>query len=190
MSWLDAQIFGYRTIQIGGVAVPSQTTLNFVTGASAVDNPAQARTDVTIAVSQISPDASGKITITGNDFDYVGNAKGTVRTRNRNVQTVDATVTDLFTWTIQPGQTIVDALVTAIKSDASQGANYKLKRRFRYGALGPIPGSLVNLETDEDDPAWDCTIDNNGTTGRVRVTGKAATTIQWFGVIQIVEVVP
>jgi molybdopterin/thiamine biosynthesis adenylyltransferase len=106
------------------------------------------------------------------------------------VQTVDATVTDLFTWTIQPGQTIVDALVTAIKSDASQGANYKLKRRFRYGALGPVPGALVNLETDEDDATWDCTIDNNGTTGRVRVTGKAATTIQWFGVIQIVEVVP
>lgn len=44
MSWIDALIFGYRTLQNGGVAVPTRSVLNFVSG-GLTDNPNQSRTD-------------------------------------------------------------------------------------------------------------------------------------------------
>jgi hypothetical protein len=42
--------------------------------------------------------------------------------------------------------------------------------------------------TDEEVGTWDCTIDNSTSTGRVRVTGVAAVTIDWGGVINRIEV--
>lgn len=50
MSWLDSYFMsGYKTLQIGGVAVTQEMILNLAAGASAVDNPGLGRTDVTIS---------------------------------------------------------------------------------------------------------------------------------------------
>jgi hypothetical protein len=40
-------------------------------------------------------------------------------------------------------------------------------------------GSVVDVWTDEETAAWDCTVDLSGTTVRVRVTGEGGKTIDW-----------
>jgi len=64
MSWLDQLMFGYRNIQVNGVSVTPETTLNFVTGATAVDNPGQQRTDVTIGAANGSISSSSIFSVT------------------------------------------------------------------------------------------------------------------------------
>jgi hypothetical protein len=50
LSWLDAYFqTGYKTIAIAGVPVAAEPILNFVSGATAADNPGLGRTDVTIS---------------------------------------------------------------------------------------------------------------------------------------------
>lgn len=52
MSWLDKYFrSGVKNIAIGGVLLPPETTLNFASGASGVDNPASGSTDVTVSGS-------------------------------------------------------------------------------------------------------------------------------------------
>lgn len=54
MSWLDAFFqTGYKTVAIAGVPLAVESILNFVSGATAVDNPGLGRTDVTIAAGRI-----------------------------------------------------------------------------------------------------------------------------------------
>lgn len=49
MSWLDRFFSnGYASIQVAGVPLSPETAINFVNGAIAVDNPASARTDVSV----------------------------------------------------------------------------------------------------------------------------------------------
>jgi hypothetical protein len=53
MGWLDTYFTRrYTTIQIAGVALPPETTINFASGATGADNSAQARSDITIGGSQ------------------------------------------------------------------------------------------------------------------------------------------
>lgn len=71
-TWIDRFIFGVRSIFVGGVALPDRTRLNFVSGATAVDNPATLSTDVTITPSGGggggSPSvADGRLSLSGLD---------------------------------------------------------------------------------------------------------------------------
>lgn len=55
MSWLDSFFqTGYKTIQIAGIAIAAESTINFVSGASGVDNPGLTRSDITIFGSGLS----------------------------------------------------------------------------------------------------------------------------------------
>jgi len=56
MSWIDGLIFGYRQAQQSGVNLPLRSIINFI--GTAVDNPSQQRTDVTVG-------SGGGLTITG-----------------------------------------------------------------------------------------------------------------------------
>ena len=47
MSWLDKFFKAYSSVQVGGVALAPETTINFV-GATVVDDPTNARTTVTV----------------------------------------------------------------------------------------------------------------------------------------------
>ncbi len=51
MGWLDRYFNRRTTIQVAGVALPPEATLNFASGATGVDNAAQARSDITVGVS-------------------------------------------------------------------------------------------------------------------------------------------
>ena len=82
MSWLD-KLFGagYKTIQIGGVALPQQPTVNIVSGASGVNNALLGRTDLTIAsgsqLAQVTPTA-GAVTVLAGQAAWIDASAGTV----------------------------------------------------------------------------------------------------------------
>jgi len=108
----------------------------------------------------------------------------------QHIQTTDATVTTVGSFTIGSNTALTIAVyVTGMKTDASQAAQYGRVAGFRNNA-GTVAqvGTTQSSFTLEDDSSWDCTIDNSGTTIRVRVTGKAATTINWTCVITRLDV--
>lgn len=53
--WMDRFIYGFRTLLIGGVALPDRTRLNIVSGGTAVDNPATQSIDLTLAAGSTGP---------------------------------------------------------------------------------------------------------------------------------------
>jgi hypothetical protein len=132
-------------------------------------------------------------TLTIAEIDTANDTKGTLKdVYPLNVQTTDATVTTLGSFTI-PSNTglIVTAVISAVKSDLSQAAAYIRTACFRNNA-----GTVAQVSTTqnggefEDDSTWDATIDNSTTTIRVRVTGRAATTIRWTCTFTRLEVIP
>lgn len=140
-----------------------------------------------------APTLSSTPTLSGASTSTSNNAKGTeVNVNPVNVQTTDATVTTLDSFTIASNSTAaVSVLVTATKSDSSQAACYSLQACFRNNA-GTVAqvGTTNKVVIGEDDSTWDATIDNSTTTIRVRVTGKAATTIQWTSIMTRLTVIP
>lgn len=136
---------------------------------------------------------NGVGTVTATHFDYTGNAKGTPRTDEAFVQTIDATANVLlYSWTLANNAvTCFDSITVAIRSDKGAGAVLKRSAYFRNNA-GTVSqmGSTVDNGTQKDDTNWSIAVDFTGTTGRLRVTGVAATTITWFCIVQITEVIP
>lgn len=122
--------------------------------------------------------------------EYTSDLETAVTTWNKRVDTADATVTDIHTWTIfDEAVSLVDVSVVAIKTDGSAGASYKRSITFRRtgGTVSTI-GSVHDNQTDETASTWDVTVDNNTSTGRVRVTGAAATDIIWHATIRVQSV--
>lgn len=101
-----------------------------------------------------------------------------------NGQTTDATQKTLGTYTPADATAInVKVQVVGRKSDGSQAAGYLLEATFRRsGSTTTQVGSTTAVATHEDDASWDATLDASGTDVRVRVTGKASTTIDWTAV--------
>ena len=92
MSWLDQMMFGYRSIQIGGVTVPPETTLNFTNAVTAVDNPGQQRTDVTIGGVNGTLSASSIFSVTDAGLTIVATS-GWVYVYSTAAFTLDRTLT-------------------------------------------------------------------------------------------------
>ncbi len=140
-----------------------------------------------------APELSSTPTLSGASCSTTNNAKGTAVDVNPvNVQTTDATVTTLDSFTIASNSAVVVSwLVTAIKSDSSQAAAYSCSACFvnTAGTVGQV-GTTTTTVIGESDSAWDCTADNSTTTIRLRITGKAATTIQWAAVLTRLTVIP
>ncbi len=140
-----------------------------------------------------APTISSTPVLSGASASTSNNAKGTCVDINPvNVQTTDATVTTLDSFTIASGSAVVVSwLVSAIQSTSANAAGYSVAACFRNNA-GTVTQSGTTTVTviGESDSAWDCTADNSTTTIRLRVTGKAATTIQWTAILTRLTVVP
>lgn len=140
-----------------------------------------------------APTLSSTPVLSGASSSTSNNAKGTcVDVNPVNVQTTDATVTTLDSFTIASGSAVVVSwLVSAIQSTSANAAGYSVSAVFRNNA-GTVTQSGTTTVTvlGESDSAWDCTCDNSTTTIRLRVTGKAATTIQWTSILTRLTVVP
>jgi hypothetical protein len=111
----------------------------------------------TLAAKQLAPDISGE------------------------VQTTNAVTTVLATFTPVDGKTTTAVcIVSARKTDGTQGAGYEMLGSFRRNG-----GVVTQIDTDQieaqaqDDPAWNVEYNVSGTTVQVRVTGVAATNIDW-----------
>lgn len=101
------------------------------------------------------------------------------------VQTTDATVTTLLSFTPTADRTVIVKLLgVGRKSDDTQGAGYEVTATFRVtgaGAVTQIGTTSILNGPQEDDAAWAMTLDTDATLIRARVTGVAATTIKWTG---------
>jgi len=106
---------------------------------------------------------------------------GSVTYENATTQTTSSAVTTLWSQTLSDESAcLVEAHVVAKKDDASDRAAYVRRALvYRDGGAAVMQGAVSTTETIESDAAWDCTVDVSGNDVRVRVTGKAATTIDW-----------
>lgn len=119
----------------------------------------------------------------------IGNARVKEYADQANVQTTDGTVTTLFSWTILDEAATLAGLT--VGGDQSTGANtafYIRRLKFKRDGGTVTAGTVETTFTDEDVAGWDATIDNSTSTGRSRVTGAAATTVDWGGTTTRMEV--
>ena len=97
-------------------------------------------------------------------------------------QTTDATVTTAATVATESDVAyhVVARIVAYETPSGNEAAGYERAATFKNdgGTLTQV-GSTTALATHEDTGGWDATLDASGTTIRARVTGAAATTINW-----------
>ncbi len=131
---------------------------------------------------------ASKTTLEITTTEQTGNVDGKVIDVIRSEQTTDATITDLYTWTlIDDAVTTIDVMVNAISDDGAAGGVWKRSYTLRVdtGVVTAI-GTVHDAQTDEDSASWDVTIDDDGAgDGRVRVTGEIGVNINWYGAIRI-----
>lgn len=106
-----------------------------------------------------------------------------------SVQTTDATVTTLLEVDVGSGEAVaIEVFGTAIEPGNENSLAFKvLGSASNTGGTTRLNGFIVNIARDETDSPgvadWDIDVDIDDTTDviRVRVTGEAATTIDWQG---------
>lgn len=84
---------------------------------------------------------------------------------------------------------IMETYAVAKNITNDQSAAYIRRARFRFNNTGAA--TIVNLATEytsEDVSAWVQTLDANGNSARVRVTGQTGVTIEWFIKVKITTV--
>ena len=146
----------------------------------------------------ISPKGDGLVEV-NSDLDVTGmlvidanqSYGGGPTTLGSARQTTDDTPTVLQATEAIPEGTVVSVTVdvVAVETDESNRALYKLSGLFYRNTSGNITqqGATVSLNTVETDAAWDCDFVMNAgaQTIDVTVTGAAATTVNWKGVLNI-----
>ncbi len=112
----------------------------------------------------------------------IGNSDGTISTIGfaDAVSTTDATVTTLSTRAITADTiNFVEAKVVARDTGAGAGASYIIRARIKDVGGTTTAHDVTAEYTSEDVAGWDATIDVNANDMRIRVTGAAATNIDW-----------
>jgi hypothetical protein len=115
------------------------------------------------------------------EWSAVGAAWGPDGSVRGTVQTTDATQTTAASFTVAD-KSVVTLIVTisAMQSDYSKGAGYQRRATYRRDGALSLIGTVQTLGTDAEESAgWDVTLDLSGSAVRARVTGAAATTVNW-----------
>lgn len=108
-----------------------------------------------------------------------------------SITTTDATVTTLADLQTRPGKAyLVKASVIAIDVPLTQAASYQLNGTFFTNAAGVLvqTSTTTSVSSNETDTNWACILEASGTTIRLRVTGEAATVINWRSNTEIIVV--
>ena len=107
------------------------------------------------------------------------------------LQTTNATGTELYSFSVASGTSVLIRTSTvARKSDGSEMAVYEETDGYRYsgGAVLAVTGNPSVQTTFEDDGTWGGQLWTiSGTSVRLMVTGKAATTINWMTRIEVIQ---
>lgn len=100
-------------------------------------------------------------------------------------KTTDATQTTILSWT--PADDSVEHLdiqIVGLSQNASKVGGYHLSATVkRTDGTTTVP-SVTVLHTYETNGAWDATVDASSPQVRVRVTGEAATNIEWSVIVR------
>lgn len=119
----------------------------------------------------------------------VGHAIGTksdgiIESDVTEVETTDATETSASILSLDDVNAyMVEATVLA--NGSTGRALYVMRGLFYRSGAGPVQQGTTQMLTQiESAPAWDAKFDISGNTVRVRVTGVAATTIEWASTIK------
>lgn len=108
-----------------------------------------------------------------------------------SITTTDATVTTLADFQTRPGRAyLVKASVIAVDVPLVQAASYVLHGTFITTAAGVLTqvSTTTSASSNEGDTNWACILEPSGTTIRLRVTGEAATSINWRANVEIIKV--
>lgn len=110
--------------------------------------------------------------------------------KDETVTTTDATSTALATRTLTEGKTyLVVANVVAKQGDTNRATYVRRACVYRPAAgAATLQGTVQDGLTVESAAGWDCAIDVSGNNVRVTVTGAAASTVNWKGHIELIEV--
>lgn len=138
-----------------------------------------------------NPTIGGTVNYTATVINATGNTRGQIYTLiASSLDTSSNTITNLFTWTILDNAvTTITVEISAIKDDGTASAFYQRRLRIR-SASGVVTLGSVDLITSDPESGLASvviTLDNSGSTGRIRVTGLVATNINWFGIISRIE---
>jgi hypothetical protein len=99
------------------------------------------------------------------------------------VTTTDGTPTAIITYAV-PADTIVHfaATIVCLKTDGSSGGGWVLHNCFRRDGTADVAevGTHAKVGEHKDDPAYDVTDSASGANIIITVTGKAATTLNWW----------
>ena len=112
---------------------------------------------------------------------------GHIKRTIQEIQTTDAVQTTLDSITLEDENTYhAKGVVVGVKSDGTDRASYEVDVTvYRTGGGGAtIQGAVTVIHSQESNAAWDATFTVNGNDLRLSVTGVAATTIEWGGFIQ------
>lgn len=105
------------------------------------------------------------------------------------VQTTDGTVTTCGSYTLADETSVfVTAIVFGRQASSTNANAYLLVaavKRESAGGATQITGSPIQERTFEDAGTWDAVIDVSSNDVRIRVTGVAATTINWDARIEV-----
>lgn len=128
-------------------------------------------------------DAFHKFTDSSDDLDQTDNFV-------QKATTTDATVTTLHTLTLSDNTAIyIEAKVIAMESDGSDRGIHHISGLFyRDGGNATQEGATVSLNTTESDAATDVAFVISTNDVLLRVTGIAAETWNWTGVVSVVHV--
>ena len=106
-----------------------------------------------------------------------------IKATESDVQTTNATVTTLAT--ITPLVNSVGFLEVALVATASDGSKSITGKKFVHWRVAGASASVITATNDAADSlnglttaTW--TVDASGATLRIRVTGEAATTLNWY----------
>ncbi len=109
---------------------------------------------------------------------------GSFITELKELTTADDTISEIYTWTItDEATTVTDVCLTAITDDGATSDAWK--GTIMFNRNGGTVTATTPVTTQLGASAWVFTLDNSTSTGRVRVTGAAATNIRWVATVRL-----
>lgn len=183
----DGALSGF--LRVGSETAPTNTTAGDVTALRAVIGEDRALAAILHVVQPTLGNEAFRVESTATNDDP------SERVFQNRAATTDATVTTLHSFTIPASTTFhLTVWVTARRTGgaagtAEDGAGYMIAATIKNVAgTATLIGAVNQLVVQEDQAAWDATIDVTAATARVRVTGALDNNVTWHMTARVHQV--